>query len=320
MHGHDFRLVKIENRRLDMKKALGTAMALLLACMIAEALGVVALAAIPQTINYQGRLTTNDALQSPVNGNLSMQFGIWDSVVGGAQLWTETWPTVAVSEGIFNLVLGSQTPIPSSVFQTGEPRWLELTVAGEALSPRQELSSTGWAFRAEGTNMFGGLPATSWQRRVTGFCPAGSSIQAVGDQGTVTCEVDDTGAGVPSGAIMYFNMTVCPAGWSPLAAAQGRYLVGLVPGGTLLGTPVGVHSALFDRENRPVGAHTHGVTDPGHRHGYEAAVPTSTNSGVSQAGYQHRNTDLAVTGITIQSTGTVGTNAPYVQLLVCQKN
>ncbi|MGH9870401.1 MAG: hypothetical protein ACREAA_19885 [Candidatus Polarisedimenticolia bacterium] len=303
-----------------MKKTLGTGTALLLACVIPAALGAHALAAIPRTINYQGRLTTNDALPSPVNGNLPMQFSLWDDVVGGTLLWSESWPSVPVSEGIFNLVLGSLTPLPSSLFQSGDRRWLELSVNGEVLSPRQELTSTGWAFQAEGTNTLGGLPASSWQRRVTGTCPSGSSIQAVGDQGTVTCEVDDTGAGVPSGAIMYFNNSTCPPGWSPLVAAQGRYLVGVVPGGTLLGTPTGVHSALFDRENRPVGAHSHGITDPGHRHGYEAAVPTSTGSGDSQAGYEHRNTDLAVTNVTINSTGPAGTNAPYIQLLVCQKN
>ena len=74
-------------------------------------------------------------------------------------------------------------------------------------------------------------------------------------------------------------------------------------------------------ENRPVGEHTHTINDPGHQHGYEQAFPNSTSSGNSQAGYRHALTDVAVTGITINNAGTVpGTNAPYIILLVCEKD
>ena len=43
-------------------------------------------------------------------------------------------------------------------------------------------------------------------------------------------------ATAPAGAVMFFNLASCPAGWSELAAAQGRYLVGVPGGGTLGGT------------------------------------------------------------------------------------
>jgi len=123
---------------------------------------------------------------------------------------------------------------------------------------------------------------------------------------------------VPSGAVMYFNLAVCPQGWSPVAAARGRYIVGLQAGGTLAGVD---GTPLTDLEDRPVGQHTHSITDPGHRHGYEQAFPNSTSSGNSQAGYRHADTDIATTGITINPSGAVpGTNAPYIILLVCQKD
>ena len=52
------------------------------------------------------------------------------------------------------------------------------------------------------------------QRRVTGTCPAGSSIRVINANGTVTCETDDTGGGIPSGMIAFFSGCNCPSGWT----------------------------------------------------------------------------------------------------------
>ena len=83
--------------------------------------------------------------------------------------------------------------------------------------------------------------------------------------GEWVCAVEG-GGGVPSTAVMFFNNTVCPSGWTAISAAQGRYLVGLPTSGTLAGT---TGTALSNQENRPVGQHNHGVSDPGHAHSYE---------------------------------------------------
>jgi len=127
--------------------------------------------------------------------------------------------------------------------------------------------------------------------------------------------------GVPSGAVMFFNLATCPTGWTALATAQGRYLVGLPASGTLAGTQ---GTQLSNLENRPVGQHTHAVTDPGHTHSYD----TMTRPGQGTSGYSAWGTTpvsgvtiTQFTGITIGSTGgVVGTNAPYIQFLVCTKN
>lgn len=63
------------------------------------------------------------------------------------------------------------------------------------------------------------------QRRIASSCPAGESMRAIGVDGTVTCEVDDVGDGVPSGAIMMFVST-CPSGWSEYTAMRGRFARG----------------------------------------------------------------------------------------------
>lgn len=124
---------------------------------------------------------------------------------------------------------------------------------------------------------------------------------------------------VPSGAVMFFDLASCPPAWTALPAAQGRYLVGLPASGTL-GAQVG--TALSDQEDRPVGLHDHTINDPGHSHSYDKPVLTSTGSGSSKAGIVFdQQTGISTTGITVNPAGTVpGTNAPYIQLLVCKKS
>jgi hypothetical protein len=86
----------------------------------------------------------------------------------------------------------------------------------------------------------------------------GSGI-ANGSQDPTTFEAQYAGAlladGVPSGAVMMFDLSACPSGWTELTQARGRALVGLPAGGTgggTVGTPLG---NLEDR------AHSHAV-DP----------------------------------------------------------
>jgi hypothetical protein len=136
--------------------------------------------------------------------------------------------------------------------------------------------------------------------------------------------------GAPSGAVIFFNLAACPAGWTAYAAAQGRGVVGVVDGGTL-GAAVG--TALGDQENRPTGQHTHTVTDPGHKHPPPNAASGAyivegsggtlqvANANYYDLGADPSGTGSATTGISVNPSGTVaGTNAPYVQLLACQKN
>jgi hypothetical protein len=133
----------------------------------------------------------------------------------------------------------------------------------------------------------------------------------------------------PTGAVNFFALASCPAGWSPFADAQGRYIVGLPQGGVLAkatGTP------LTDGEDRAAGQHTHGVTDPGHAHtavvdpilvGGNVAAIRFQGTADDGTGFvqQTLSTDAAPTNLTVNPFGTVaGTNAPYVQLLACRKD
>lgn len=99
------------------------------------------------TINYQGRLA--DSGGTPINDTLAMQFALYDSDGAGTLLWgPETHATVPVSDGLFSVGLGSQTAggIPTSVL-SGDV-WLEITVDGETLSPREQLRAVPYAMQA----------------------------------------------------------------------------------------------------------------------------------------------------------------------------
>jgi hypothetical protein len=102
---------------------------------------------VPKLLNYQGYLT--DTLGIPVTDpSLSMAFAIFDDPSAGTLFWNETQSSINVSKGIFHVLLGGVTPIPDSVFNDRNERWLELTVAGQTLSPRTRIVSMPYAYNA----------------------------------------------------------------------------------------------------------------------------------------------------------------------------
>lgn len=129
---------------------------------------------------------------------------------------------------------------------------------------------------------------------------------------------------IPAGAILYFDRTTatgCPTGWTEFTNARGAYIVGLTNGGTkntLVGT------ALSNQENRPTGVHNHSVTDTHtHSNGFNGgAGDRLVQTGTTGTAGQPASTGGTNAGaITVNnSSGVAGTNAPYIQLLVCSKS
>ncbi len=92
------------------------------------------------TVNYQGRLA--DPSGTPLDGAYGMSFSLWDAATDGNLIWgPENHAAVPVANGLFSVGLGSQTSggIPTSVWD-GD-RYLEITVGGETLSPRELIRS-----------------------------------------------------------------------------------------------------------------------------------------------------------------------------------
>lgn len=107
----------------------------------------IANAQIPKIISYQGILT--DANGAPLTGNYDITVKIYDVESGGTALWTETHSGVAVSKGVFSVMLGSATAFPASL-DFSVPYWLGVSInAGSELMPRTQFASVGTAFMAK---------------------------------------------------------------------------------------------------------------------------------------------------------------------------
>jgi len=230
-------------------------------------------------VKYQGFLQQGG---TPVNSTKTMLFRITTSN-GITEYWTSGSTAVVVSSGQFNFPLGVEnfSQFQSINWGTIDP-YLEVTVDGAALSPRERLTSSAYVIYATSAT-----EAANW---------------------------------VSSGTVMFFDLASCPSGWTEYTVARGRYLVGLNSGGLLGGTS---GQALSDQENRAVGQHTHTITDPGHNHSSSYSLSGNINPACCGAGINasSSNTDSATAGITIQNSGSfAGTPAPYIQLLICQKD
>jgi hypothetical protein len=100
--------------------------------------------AVPQTMNFTGRLATTSG---PVSGNVTLIFRIFDAPTAGTQDWTETHASVGATNGLVYVDLGATSALDENVFD-GTPKYLEIVVNGELLTPRMKLSSVPYAVRA----------------------------------------------------------------------------------------------------------------------------------------------------------------------------
>lgn len=158
------------------------------------------LQAAPNQVSYQGYLQNADG--SARSGLVDLQISVWNDPADtgpGAQLYLEEHFGVVVSNGLFTIPLGGGSVVlggfDADLFADSN-RWLEVTVDGEALTPRTKFLSVPYALQAGKADSLSGL----------------------------------------SGAVMHFALPECPSGWSELTAARGRTLVGLPASGSLAGT------------------------------------------------------------------------------------
>ncbi|MFL3006365.1 MAG: beta strand repeat-containing protein, partial [Candidatus Neomarinimicrobiota bacterium] len=101
---------------------------------------------VPRRISYQGLITKADG--SPTeDGSYEILFKLYGSVDGGDPVWSENLE-VTVSNGIISTMLGNVNPftaIPNEAF-------LELTVDGSTLSPRQSMTSVFYSVLSDTSN------------------------------------------------------------------------------------------------------------------------------------------------------------------------
>lgn len=113
-------------------------------------------AEVPGAINYQSFLT--DTAGVPVDGELEMLFAIYDAETGGNEVWSQGPIPVTVVAGVYNVILGTAPEPLTPALLTG-PRWLEVIVDGEYLTPRERIVSVLFALEAKNSDTVDGVEA-----------------------------------------------------------------------------------------------------------------------------------------------------------------
>ncbi len=107
------------------------------------AMACAALAAMPQTINYQGYLKNNDG--TPVTGPLTIAFSLYSTTSGTGAMWTENQSVTAAS-GIYSARLGQ---INRLTLPFDRQYYLGVKVGSDPeMTPRQQLTAAPYAMRS----------------------------------------------------------------------------------------------------------------------------------------------------------------------------
>ena len=194
------------------------------------------------TISYQGELQNNG---SAVNGTDTMKILIYDVETGGTPLYSET-QSVNVANGIFNVAIGSVTPLLPTLDFTKQ-YYLAVSVnGGSELSPRALVSFAPYAFRA--LNSDTASYASSAARATIANGLSGPFVTSLnGFSGTFTVAGND---GITISNTVSNNLpilTIGSTGVQSVNTAGGKVtLVGT--GGTTIadtGTTITIHSQTF---------------------------------------------------------------------------
>jgi hypothetical protein len=124
-----------------------------------------------------------DANGSPVTGEVTLTFALFEEQAGGGPLWQETQRVQTDDHGRYLVYLGSVTPIPQVAFSKERARWLAVSMEGREQA-RAMLLAVPYALHAVDAETLGGQPAASFVRsRADGRLEtaAGGVVQAAVD-------------------------------------------------------------------------------------------------------------------------------------------
>jgi hypothetical protein len=231
----------------------------------------------PQTpLYFAGELEDND---QPVDGAKNIAIKLWNAVVDGTAVCATTPPPTLVSKGHFRIPLDeSCTP----AVRAQPDLWVEVLVDGIPIG-RSKLGAVPYALEAQRASEL-----------------TGSLTQAL----------------VPSGAVMAFDLDQCPPGWTALASASGRTIVG-ADAGRPRGTLAGVEQVTLSIKELPEHAHTHTI---------RAAVGSFNTNNPPDPLYSQGGTGVATAygssvPSAVQGQGQPFTNLqPSLFLLYCKKS
>src|SRR5689334_8371565 len=147
-----------------------------------------AAAVAPPTFSYQGTLRQADGALA--NGTFKLTIKLYGQAVSGTPLYTETFDTVAVTDGLFSIVIGDQpnNALDPAVF-TNPNIFLGVTIGTDAeLLPRQRLHPVPLAM---GLTAGGGVPG----------------LVALGANGTKAIEFPKSADGSNAGGTIFYDTT-----------------------------------------------------------------------------------------------------------------
>ncbi len=120
-------------------------------------LSVSSFAAVPEKINYQGKLKESGSL---VTASKNMLFKIYDASSAGNLLWQSGNPagtavSVSITNGLFTYVLGGSNDANdlSAIDWENKTCYLEVKVEATTLSPREQLISVPSALSVRGLDI-----------------------------------------------------------------------------------------------------------------------------------------------------------------------
>ncbi|MCX7716755.1 MAG: hypothetical protein N2Z73_04995 [Endomicrobia bacterium] len=93
---------------------------------------------LPPGINYQGRY---EEAGQPVTGTRTFRFNLYNAATGGTLLWSSGDVNINVVDGLFNYVLNC-----GGIDWRSNDVYLEITVEGTTLSPRERVQASAYAF------------------------------------------------------------------------------------------------------------------------------------------------------------------------------
>ncbi|MBK6910195.1 MAG: hypothetical protein IPH10_04595 [bacterium] len=106
-------------------------------------------AVVPTTMTYQGIFTDLEGNVMPDGVYEEVGFHIMHSAVGGPPVWSE-WQDITISNGVFEVILGTWNPLAPADFldPQGDGLWLSISYNDTWMNPRQPISSVPFAFIA----------------------------------------------------------------------------------------------------------------------------------------------------------------------------
>ncbi len=134
----------------------------LIACFGATSDAQQTTSVVPTLVNFSGTLT--DASGKPLTGTVGVTFYLYKDDQGGSPLWMETQNVQPDKAGHYTVALGSSKNegLPTSLFASGEARWLAVQAQGQAEQPRVLLLSVPYALKAGDAQTIGGLSPSAF--------------------------------------------------------------------------------------------------------------------------------------------------------------